>query len=106
MARRRGSSRAEADASLMRDLHRRIFDSLDNGVVWYDARLRIVDANRIARRVLGLGEGVIQSRSDDLGWQQFDERGEPLPLERRPAWRALHGPENPVSAVVIVDTPR
>jgi PAS domain S-box-containing protein len=89
----------------MRDMHRRLFDSLDLGIVWYDAALRIVDANRVARRVLGLGEGAIDSRSDDVGWLQFDQRGEPLPPERRPAWRALHGQVAKASAVVIVDTP-
>jgi PAS domain S-box-containing protein len=90
----------------MRDLHRRIFDSLDIGIVWYDARLRIVDANRLARRTLGLAPGAVDARSDDLGWQQFDERGEPLPLERRPAWCALHGARAESSAIVVVDTPR
>jgi len=89
----------------MRDLHRRIFDSLDIGIVWYDAQLRIVGANRVARRVLCLGEGAIDSRSDDLGWQQFDAGGKPLPLERRPAWRALHGRRAAAGAVVVVDTP-
>jgi PAS domain S-box-containing protein len=87
-------------------LQRRIFDAIDSGVVWYDAQARLVDANRSARRVLGLGDGPLAARSDDLGWQQFDEQGEPLPLERRPVWRALHGRQPSVSAVVVVDTPR
>jgi PAS domain S-box-containing protein len=87
-------------------IDRRLFDSLDTGVVWYDARLRIVEANRMARQVLSLGDGVIASRSDDLGWQQFDERGEPLRLERRPAWIALHNESGHSSAVVIVALPQ
>jgi PAS domain S-box-containing protein len=90
----------------MDEFDRRLYDSLDTGVVFYDARLRIVEANRSARQVLGLGDGPIASRSDDLGWQQFDERGEPLRLERRPAWLALHGEGREESAVVIVDLPQ
>ena len=36
------------------DINRRIADSMESGLVWFDAELRIVDANRAARDVLGL----------------------------------------------------
>jgi PAS domain S-box-containing protein len=84
---------------------RRIFDSLDSGVLWYDAQLRIVEANRAARAALGLGEGTILSLIDDLGWRQFDRRLEPLPNERRPVWRAQQGGEGRASDVVVIETP-
>ena len=84
---------------------RGIFDSLDSGVLWYDAQLRIVEANTAARRALGLGAGGILSLIDDLGWRQFDRHLAPLPDERRPVWRALLGGEGRASDVVVIETP-
>ena len=85
---------------------RRIFDAIDSGVLWYDRELRILDANRAARRALDLGDGAVGVPGDALGWQQFDEHGAPLPLEDRPIWRALHRPEREAAGTVVVDTPR
>lgn len=84
---------------------RRIIDSLESGVLWFDTELRIVDANRAAREVLGLGDGPLGVRIDDLGWAQNDEHGVPMPLEQRPVWRALHGHGETTSGTVVVQTP-
>ena len=84
---------------------RRIVDSLESGLLWFDADLRIVDANRAARAVLGLGDGALPARIDDLDWVQTDEAGVPMPQEKRPVWRALHGDGEATSAVVVVQTP-
>ncbi len=84
---------------------RRIIDSLESGMLWFDTELRIVDANRAAREVLGLGDGPLGARIGDLGWVQNDEHGVPMPLEQRPAWRALHGGGETASGTVIVQTP-
>jgi PAS domain S-box-containing protein len=88
------------------DIDRRIIDSLESGMLWFDTELRIVDANRAAREVLGLGDGPLGARIDDLGWAQNDEHGVPMPLEQRPVWRALHGKGETTSGTVIVQTPR
>ena len=85
---------------------RRIVDSLESGLLWFDAGLRIVDANRAAREVLGLGNGALGERIDDLGWAQSDERGVPMAEDQRPVWRALHGNGEATSGVVVVQTPR
>ena len=82
-----------------------IVDSLESGLLWFDADLRIVDANRAARMVLGLGAGALSARIDDLGWAQWDETGVPMPQEQRPVWRALHGDGETTSGVVVVETP-
>ena len=87
------------------DIDRRIIDSLESGLLWFDTDLRIVDANRAAREVLGLGDGPLGVRVDDLGWAQNDEHGAPMPLEQRPVWRALHGQGETTSGTVIVQTP-
>ncbi len=88
------------------DSNRRIVDSLESGLLWFDEQLRIVDANRAAREVLGLDDASLGVRIDDLGWVQTDERGAPIPQEQRPVWRALHGNGETMSGVVVVQTPR
>jgi PAS domain S-box-containing protein len=86
------------------DIDRRIIDSLESGLLWFDADLRIVDANCTARAVLGLGDGPLGQRIDDLGWAQTDAQGVPMPEETRPVWRALHGSGETTSGVVVVQT--
>ena len=86
-------------------IDRRIFDSLESGLLWFDERLRIVDANHAAREVLGFGPGVLGARIDDLGWAQTDERGDAMPEQPRPVYRALHGDGETTSGIVVVRTP-
>jgi PAS domain S-box-containing protein len=88
------------------DDDRRIIDSLESGMLWLDTELRIVDANRAAREVLGLGDGPLGVRIGDLDWAQHDEHGVPMPLEHRPVWCALHGDGKATSGTVVVQTPR
>jgi len=88
-----------------RPFDRSVFDSLDSGVLWYDAQLRIVEANIAARRALGLGDGILLSPVEELGWRQFDRHLEPLARERRTVWRAQQGGEGRASDVVVVETP-
>ena len=81
---------------------RRLLDSLESGVLWFDAELRIVDANRAAREALGLDESRFGARIDDLGWVQSDEHGMPMPERNRPVRRALEGNGETTSGVVVV----
>jgi len=83
---------------------RRIFDSLESGVLWFDDQLRIVDANPAARAVLGIDERAFGARIDDLGWVQSHEHGEPMAEEARPVYRALHGQGETTSGTVVVGT--
>ena len=87
------------------DLSRRIWDSLESGMLWFDTELRIVDANRAAREVLGLGDDALGARIDDLGWRQSDEHLVPMPDAARPVWRAIHGAGETTAGVVVVQTP-
>jgi PAS domain S-box-containing protein len=87
-------------------LARRIFDAFDNGVLWYDTTMRIVDANLAARRLLALQQDDLgHVRADDLGWQPCDEAGEPLPLERRPVWLVLNGRQPVVTMTLALQLP-
>jgi len=83
---------------------RRILDSLESGLLWFDAERRIVDANRAAREVLGLDERHFGARFEDLGWAQSDEHGAAMPEHARPLRRALDGNGETTSGVVVVDT--
>ena len=85
---------------------RRIFDSLESGMLWFDAELRIVDANRAALKALGLDERPVGARVDDLGWAPSDTHGATMAESARPVWRALHGNGETTSGVVVVQTPR
>ena len=84
---------------------RRIYDSLESGMLWFDAELRIVDCNRAARETLGLDECSFGRRIDDLGWVQSDEHGVVMPEETRPVRRALKGQGEAASGIVVVQTP-
>ena len=83
---------------------RRILDSLESGLLWFDEQLRIVDANGAARAALGLGSDALGMRIDDLGWTQSDERGVPMPEQERPVRRALRGNGETTSGVVVIET--
>jgi PAS domain S-box-containing protein len=84
------------------DINRRIFDSLESGMLWFDADLRIVDANRAARVVLGLGDRALGAHIGDLGWAQSDEHGVAMAEQALPVWRALHGGGETTSGIVVV----
>ena len=83
---------------------RRILDSIESGLIWFDEELRIVDANRAAREVLGLGSDALGMRIDDLGWAQSDDRGVPMAEDDRPVRRALRGNGETASGIVVVQT--
>jgi PAS domain S-box-containing protein len=83
---------------------RRILDSLESGLIWFDEELRIVDTNCAAREVLGLGSDAVGMRIDDLGWAQSDDRGVPMAEDDRPVRRALQGNGETASGVVVVQT--
>ncbi len=85
------------------DLDRRILESLDSGVLWFDAGLFLVDANRAARDGLGLGDGPLHLSMAELGWKPADEHGVRLQVEDRPVLRALRLGQT-TRAVVVVQT--
>src|SRR4051794_17733137 len=85
-------------------MNRAVLDSLESGLIWFDAERRIVDVNRAARETLGLGDRHVGARIEDLGWAQSDEQGTAMPEHARPLRRALDGDGATTSGVVVVDT--
>lgn len=102
------SARAEmergraAEEVLLRsnELARQTLDALDRGVVLAEESGVIRLADRAAERLLGYTADELAQRWRSGEWETFDENGVPIPLERRPLMRAIHGGERIVGEVV------
>ena len=77
---------------------RRLFETMDQGVVFQDAEGSIVAANPAAERILGLSlEQMLGRTSADPRWHAVREDGSPLPGEEHPitvarlTGRPVHG---------------
>ena len=71
-------------------LYRSAMDALHDGVVVHDRRGRIVTASPSALRLIGGGPADAIGRTvQELGWQLWDEDGQPLPPESHPAVATL-----------------
>jgi len=81
-----------------------LLDNLHEGVLFYDAQMRIYGANLSAQRLLDTPlERMLNHTADELGWRQTDEEGQPLPRHRRPVWHATQGEER-LAVPISVDT--
>jgi PAS domain S-box-containing protein len=70
--------------------HRRLFETMAQGVVYQDAEGAIVDANPAAERILGLTLAEMQGRtSADPRWRSVHEDGSPFPADEHPSMVAL-----------------
>lgn len=69
---------------------RRLFDTMEQGVIYQDRDSRIIEANPSAMRILGLSEEDILKRSSfDSEWKAVRPDGQPFPGEEHPSMRAL-----------------
>ena len=69
---------------------RSLFESMTQGVVYYDAAGRIVDANPAAAELFGSAREAMTGRDGpDVGWRFTDAQGAPLAHEAMPHLRAL-----------------
>ena len=70
--------------------HRRLFDTIIQGVVYQASDGQILSANPAAERILGLSlDQMLGKTSLDPGWRSIRENGSDLPGEERPAMVAL-----------------
>ncbi|MEO5899460.1 MAG: diguanylate cyclase, partial [Ilumatobacteraceae bacterium] len=82
------------------ELARETLDALDQGVILAEDSGLIRLANRAAERLLGYTADELAQRWRSGEWETFDADSVPIPLERRPMVRAIHGGERIVGEVV------
>lgn len=70
--------------------HRRLFETMSQGVVYQDAEGRIISANPAAERVLGVSFEQMQGKTSmDPRWKMIREDGSAVPGPEHPAMVAL-----------------
>ncbi|MBN2341871.1 MAG: PAS domain-containing protein, partial [Deltaproteobacteria bacterium] len=76
--------------SIQEDKYQRLFQTMDQGVVYQDASGKITSANPSALRILGLTMSQLTGRTSmDDRWRAVDENNEILPGDRHPSMLAL-----------------
>jgi PAS domain-containing protein len=83
-----------------------IFNDVPIAAAAVDAQHRVVYANDLALKVLGIPRTAVdnQLRVEDLFWnyRHFDSRGNDVPVENRPVMRALAGEDVPPCDIKFV----
>jgi PAS domain-containing protein len=93
--------RAEEELRESEEKHRRLFETMSQGVVYQAANGAIVSANPAAERILGLSLDQMMGRtSSDPGWEATREDGSDFPGNEHPAMVALRTGE-PVYGVTM-----
>jgi two-component system cell cycle sensor histidine kinase/response regulator CckA len=100
---KRSSKRKQTDEALREseEKHRRLFETMTQGVVYQAANGAIVSANPAAERILGLSLDQMMGRTfSDPGWEATREDGSDFPGNEHPAMVALRTGE-PVYGVTM-----
>jgi len=83
-------NKAEEALRESEEKHRRLFETMIQGVVYQASDGRILSANPAAERILGLSlDQILGKTSLDPGWRSIREDGSDLPGEEHPAMVAL-----------------
>lgn len=85
-------ARREVEAVLIESekKHRRLFETMLQGVIYEDPQGRITDANPAAERILGVGREQMMGRTEDSPhWRTIREDGTDYPVEQHPSMVAL-----------------
>lgn len=86
---------------------RLLFDSILHGVVFQDTEGKIVAANPMAEKLLGMSFAQMQGRSSlDPRWKTIHEDGSDFPGDMHPAMHALRTGEKVTDVVLGVFNPR
>jgi len=86
--------------------HRRLYETMTQGVVYQDADGRLIRANPAAERILGISVDEMKKRtSESPEWRPLDENGEPLPGKDHPSMKALHTGKSVKNEVMGVYNP-
>jgi len=72
------------------NIYRRLFESLDEGVIFFDGSGNVIEANDAALKILSLdANNLTGSKSFSPEWQTINLDGSPFPLEEHPVQIAL-----------------
>ena len=100
MAERRRTEHALHDSE---SRFRGLFETMSQGVVYFDAAGDAVMANPAAGRMLGFSlEDEQRHNPGDPAWEAFDEQGAKIPVERYPHYEALRTGARVTGAVMGV----
>jgi len=81
---------AEQELHESEEKHRRLFETMAQGVIYQAADGKIISANPAAERILGLSFEQMQGKTSmDPRWQMIEEDGTPVPGTEHPATIAL-----------------
>ncbi|MCR4393750.1 MAG: PAS domain S-box protein, partial [Dehalococcoidales bacterium] len=69
--------------------YRRLFETIDQGIVYHDGDGRVIALNPAAEKILGLRLADMQKPLEESGWEIFKEDGSPMPMEQHPALEAM-----------------
>ncbi|MBX3006770.1 MAG: PAS domain S-box protein [Melioribacteraceae bacterium] len=90
--------------SVSEEKHRRLFETMVQGVVYQDSEGHIISANPAAERILGLSlDQMMGKTSLDPGWKTIHEDGSDFPGESHPAMRALRSGQKENSIIGIMN---
>ena len=96
--------KSEEILSKSEEKHRRLFETMTQGVVYQNAEGHIISANPAAERILGLTlDQMMGKTSMDPGWKTIHEDGSDFPGEDHPAMRALRTGKSEHSIIGIMN---
>ncbi|GAB1409071.1 hypothetical protein MASR1M90_02250 [Desulfovibrionales bacterium] len=96
----------EAELKKQEESHRRLFETMSQGIVYHDALGRVIAINPAVERAFGVTrEQMIGHPVIPDGWEVVDETGLDLNSHTHPAMQALHSGQ-PVRAVMGVRPPQ
>jgi diguanylate cyclase (GGDEF)-like protein/PAS domain S-box-containing protein len=97
------SERHASDAALKasEESYRMLFETVPQGVVYYNPSGRIIRANSAAARILGLSSAQLLGKAvGDPFWRTIHEDGSDFPADQHPAMQALRT-GHPVAGIVM-----
>jgi len=93
--------KAEAALRMSEERYRGLFETMAQGVVYYDERRCIIECNPAAEEILGMKrEAMLGRNALDPYWRTIQEDGSPLPKEKHPVVISLKTGK-PASNIVL-----
>ncbi len=85
------TARKEAEDALIvsEETYRLLFETMTQGVIYFDGFARVISANPAAQQILGVSSDELRGRGADSVWTAIRENGSPVPPNTHPALVAL-----------------